>query len=70
MRESLSLLENAAQGGKFQQAAEHLAKLTKSSCIVCLIQGHFGIPILKPQTEPHKSHFHLGSGVLFPPNAP
>lgn len=67
---SFSGLENAAQGGKFQQAAEHLAKLTKDLCIVCLIHGHFGIPILKPQSKSHKSHFHLDPRLLFPPNAP
>lgn len=67
---SFSGLQNAARGGKFQQAAEHSAKLTKDLCIVCLIHGHFGIPILKPQTKSHKSHFHLDLRLLFPPNAP
>lgn len=67
---SFSVLENATQGGKFHQAAEHSAELTKDSCIVCLIHGHLGIPILKPQTKPHKSRFHLDPGLFFPANAP
>lgn len=67
---SFSVLENATQGGKFHQAAELLAKPTKDLCIVCLIHGHFGIPHPKTTYKPHKSLFHLDSGLLFPPNAP
>lgn len=67
---SFSVLGNVTQGGKFHQAAAHLVKLTKDLCIVCLILGHLEIPILKPHTKSHKSHFHLDTGLLFAPNAP
>lgn len=63
---SFCVLENATQGGKFHQAAEHLAKLTKGLCTVCLIHGHFGIPHPKATYQTTQKPFSPGLGVVVP----